>query len=258
MYYYIKPLPEEEKEIKLEPVSYVKIVVVVDNNLGDPRLKTAWGVSIYVETNSNRILFDTGPNPSILSHNLKVLNINTSRIDCIILSHEHGDHTGGLKALTNLKNATVYIPSGAYSGLINHVKNLGFKPILVNKSTVVFKGVAIIGPLYGPPYEQALVVYVKNKGLIVITGCAHPGIDKIVEYAHKVTGLPVYAVIGGFHLIGASTGRLEKIVSTFKVLKVVEVYPIHCTGDVAREYFEKNLGEAYKGGHVGTIIVLKG
>ena len=98
------------------------------------------------------------------------------------------------------------------------------------------------------------MIYVVHRGLIILTGCSHPGIDKIIEYAHNLTGLPVYAVIGGFHLVGADDSRLREVALTFKRYGLREVYPIHCTGDRARRYFKEVLGEVYEDGHVGIIV----
>jgi len=247
-----------EVKLKLSPARSARLIVVVDNNPGPEKLETAWGISIYVEVDSVRLLFDTGPSPELLKKNLEALGISIADINAVVISHEHGDHAGGLVAVAEAKpGATVYIPAGASSSLKERIEKLGLKPVGISKATVLAKGVAVTAPLRGPPYEIALLIVVEGKGLIVVTGCAHPGVDNIVMYAHNVTGLPVYAVVGGFHLIGASAHRLGEIAETFKKLGVKELYPIHCSGEEARQFFAKELGDAYKGGGVGAVIVIK-
>lgn len=249
---------ESDAKFQLNPTSMAKLIVVVDNNPGPENLETVWGISIYVETDDVKLLFDTGPDPELLKRNLEALGINIASIDAVIISHEHRDHAGGLAAVAEAKpGITVYIPAGASPTLKERIEKLGLKPVEINNATTLYKGIAVTAPLYGPPYEISLMIYVEGKGLIVVAGCSHPGIDIIAEHAHNVTGLPVYAVVGGFHLVGANTQRLEEIAETFKKLGVKELYPIHCSGEEARQFFAKEMGDAYRDGGVGTVIVIK-
>lgn len=91
----------------------------------------------------------------------------------------------------------------------------------------------------------------------MIVGCSHPRIEKIVSYAHNITGKPIYVVMDGFHLGGVSEYRLNRIVEIFLNLDIKEVYPLHCTGENAREYFKIKLGERYRDGGVGLEIEIK-
>lgn len=243
-------------KLVLKPVSRAKLVVVVDNNPhGD--LRAAWGLSIYVEAGHARLLFDAGPDPQVLKENMKLLGISAEALDFIVISHEHGDHVGGLPAIAEVNpGLTVYVPRGTSSSTGEWIRSLGFKVVEVGGPTTICDGIAVTGPLYGPPYEQALIIHVEDLGLIVVTGCSHPGIERVLEYVHNITGLPIYAVIGGFHLVGASEARLADVANTLKRLEVKEVYPIHCSGEEARKYLSEALGPAYRGGHVGTTLEL--
>jgi len=237
--------------IILEPVSYAKVTVLVDNNPFKEGMSTAWGISMYVETSSDELLFDAGPDPKLLTKNAEKLGVSLEDLNAVFISHGHGDHVGGLEALVG-KKLTVYIPTD--KALAEYVRSLRFKVIVLNETTVISRGFISTGPMYGPPYEQALGIYVKDLGLIVLTGCSHPGVENIVRYLHNVTGLKIYAVIGGFHLIGANERRLEEVKKVFEELNVTKVYPIHCTGDSARKYFKEELGNRYGDGGVGLEL----
>ena len=112
---------------------------------------------MYVEADGHAILFDTGPDPSTLKSNARVLGVDLSRVEAVVLSHEHGDHVGGIEAVAEVKHGIpVYIPSGSDPGLFERVKSLDLVPIAVNASgTTVIPGVVIVGPLMGPPPSRA-------------------------------------------------------------------------------------------------------
>ncbi|RLF13813.1 MAG: hypothetical protein DRJ66_07160, partial [Thermoprotei archaeon] len=104
---------------------------------------------------------------------------------------------------------------------------------------VIAKGVAVIGELYGPPYEQALAVNVKGRGLVIFVGCSHPGVDNIVKKAVSDLNEKPYIVIGGFHLVGASEDRIASVANSLIKLGLKKIYPMHCSGDSIRGYIRK-------------------
>ena len=211
---------------------------------------------MYVETEGNSFLFDTGPDPGVLKRNMDRLSIDPASIDFVFISHEHGDHAGGLSCLAaSNRDLPVYFPAHSSRSLKKKASKY-FKVIEIEEPTVLSKGLLSSGELYGGLYEQSLAIYVKGRGLVVLTGCSHPGVDVIVRRFHELTGLPVFAVIGGFHLGGASEARLEEIAQTFLDLDVKMVFPIHCTGDRARRFFAQRLGERYMDGHVGLTVFI--
>ncbi len=239
-------------------VKTTKIIVIVDN-IADKGLRKAWGLSIYLEVDGHRLLFDTGPSPGVLEYNAKRLGIDLSKVEAVVISHEHGDHTGGLSALYPYSgNITVYIPSGSYRGFAESLKKMGFRVIVVNGTLEVFPGVYVVGPLYGPPWEEALAVNVRGKGLVVLTGCSHPGVDELVERAVEDLGVEPYIVMGGFHLGGASLdeirSRMERIIS----MGVSKIYPLHCSGSAVRKYLEEKHPEIYGDGHSGIVLEIGG
>ena len=241
--------------LRIGECSNVTIYVLVDNHGYDGFL-SPWGISLLVRVQDSLILFDAGPNPKALEANTRLLGINLSNLKFVVISHEHGDHWGGLRYVARVApHIVVYVPAGMSSSVKDDIADLGFKVINIHNTTVVNGCVAIIGELLGPPWEQALAINVKGLGLIVLVGCSHPGVDRIVAKAVKDLGIKPYAVIGGFHLMGASRDEIKHIVENLIKLGVKRVYPIHCSGDLIRELMKSEYPEIYGDGHVGTTLV---
>ncbi|RLE57450.1 MAG: hypothetical protein DRJ40_03850 [Thermoprotei archaeon] len=233
-----------------------KITILVDNNPYND-LVAVWGLSVLIELPSGEcLLFDCGPSPTALLENCKKLGIEIDRVRYIVLSHEHGDHVGGITALSSLsKSITVFVPNGFPLTLIHELKSTGFRVTIVNSTYLITSGVAIVGPFRaGTLSEQVLVLNVSGVGLVVVTGCAHPGIENIVTSISETLSESIFLVVGGFHLVGADVVRLSKVAHTFEKLNVKYVVPIHCSGDRAREFLRSRLGNRVVLGHVGTYI----
>ena len=233
----------------------VTIIVVVDND-PDPsgRLESSWGLSILVETGSEKILFDTGPSPSILRHNLRVIGVSPEDIDAVVISHLHGDHTGGLPyILENNPGVPVYLPGPDARYIMPEIKSYGGRPIPVNSTVEVARGIYVLKPLYGPPWEEALVV-ISDKGPVLLVGCSHPGIIRLVEEEVNFTGKPPVLVIGGFHLIGCSFSECKRIADRLVGLGVGLIAPIHCSGNTIKHILEREYPEHYLYAHTGSTI----
>ena len=189
------------------------ILPLIDWYTSSEGLKGEAGVSYLIKTDANSILFDVGYNveqndPSPLLHNMKQLGISMDDFDTIVISHNHCDHVGGTKwekrksfSLTthqvNLEGKVVYTPIPmTYPGL---------NPICTEAPTVIATGVATIGVipnqdfLLGWILEQALAVNVGGKGIVVIMGCGHQTLSKIIKRAEALFEEPIYGVIGGLH-----------------------------------------------------------
>ena len=249
------PLVPPTRTVRISSCDYVTIYVLVDNH-GYDGFSSPWGISLLIKTRNSSILFDAGPSPEALEVNSRLLGINLSSLKFVVISHEHGDHWYGLRYVAKVApHIVVYVPAGMSSSVKDDIADLGFKVVNIHNTTVVNGCVAIIGELLGPPWEQALAINVKGLGLIVLVGCSHPGVDRIVAKAVKDLGIKPYAVIGGFHLMGASRDEIKHIVENLIKLGVKRVYPIHCSGDLIRELMKSEYPEIYGDGHVGTTLV---
>jgi len=251
-----KEKPLEEVFMEKETSPEVKITVVYDNNPFDERLRTGWGFGCLVETGTQTILFDTGADAETLLSNMRVLSIDPQKINIIVLSHIHGDHVGGLFGfLEKNSKVAVSLPSLFPQSFKDRVKSFGASIVEVSDSTSITDGVLTTGEMGTFIKEQSLVVKTE-KGLIVITGCAHPGIVNIVKKAKEITDEEVFLVLGGFHLRGASNSQLRDIVKDFRLLRVQKAAPCHCSGDRCRELFKEEYEDDYIEAGVGKIIKL--
>jgi len=251
-------IPGERKTSTMKtPVDVLRITIVYDNNPFDPRLTTSWGFSALVEYGDQILLFDTGGDRRILLENMQVLGIDPARIQSIVLSHAHGDHTGGLSALLNGGDQpSVYLlPSfaDAYKNQVMQVTQVSE----VTPGQVIGNGILTTGEIDGKIPEQALVIRTSD-GLVVITGCAHPGIVRIIERAMELTGDPVYLVLGGFHLGNKNKTEISAILADFRRLGVQKVAPCHCSGELAIAMFAADYEQAFIQAGVGTVITLEG
>jgi len=226
----------------------IKIIGVYDNVEFNPEFKIGFGFGCVVKLKDKNILFDTGSDSPTLLTNLETAGIKPEEISIIVLSHIHEDHVGGLLGfLEKNSNVKVYLPDSFPSSFKKEIKETGAEVISIDKSTKIIDGIYSTGELGMRIKEQSLIIN-SNKGLIVITGCAHPGIVNIVEKAKELMNKNVYLVMGGFHHPSTS------VVKEFKELGVKKVAPSHCTGDPAIEAFAEEYKENYIESGVGKEI----
>jgi 7,8-dihydropterin-6-yl-methyl-4-(beta-D-ribofuranosyl)aminobenzene 5'-phosphate synthase len=245
------PKPISEAEAKL------RLTIVYDNNEYDPRLETKWGFSCFVEGFEKNILFDAGGDSATLLSNMGKLKIDPAEIDAIVLSHIHGDHVGGLNGFLEENNRViVYLPESFPESFKGTARSFGAQVEEVSEAKELFTGVYSTGELGNGIKEQSLVVTTSH-GLVVITGCAHPGIVNIVRKAKDMlAGKPVYLVMGGFHMAGAAIPQIESVIEGSRQLGVMKVAPCHCSGDETRKLFEEEYGENYIDSGAGKVITL--
>jgi 7,8-dihydropterin-6-yl-methyl-4-(beta-D-ribofuranosyl)aminobenzene 5'-phosphate synthase len=217
----------------------ITITVPYNNISLNEDLETAWGISVFIEGLQKSILFDTGGDGSILLSNMKKLKIDPAEVELVVLSHIHGDHVGGLGALLEKNNKVpVYLPSSFPDDFKNKVKSITGKLFVVKEPHKICENVWSTGELGTSIKEQSLVISTP-KGIIVITGCAHPGIVDIVNFVKNHFKENIYLLLGGFHLSSHSDSEVKEIIRELKMLKVEKIAPSHCTGGKAIELFEE-------------------
>jgi 7,8-dihydropterin-6-yl-methyl-4-(beta-D-ribofuranosyl)aminobenzene 5'-phosphate synthase len=168
----------------------MKITVIYDNCLVKTGLEASWGFSALIETeNEPPILFDTGANGAILLHNMKRLGIDPTRIGTIVISHHHYDHTGGMADVLEINNHVVIYAPASIS-----LRLPGENVIQVSQPVQISDAIFSTGELRG--IEQALAINI-SKGIVVVTGCSHPGVGEILDVASCYG--KIYGIIGGFH-----------------------------------------------------------
>jgi len=168
----------------------MKITIVYDNKARQPTLKTGWGFSCIVETQDTpQILFDTGADGSVLLHNMRQLKFDPSAIGIVVISHSHWDHTGGLQDIMEAnKAAELYIPESF--GEVASTRKI----TRVKEGCQICKNIFTTGELQG--IEQSLAINT-DKGIVVIVGCSHPGVENILNAASRFG--KIYGIVGGFH-----------------------------------------------------------
>jgi 7,8-dihydropterin-6-yl-methyl-4-(beta-D-ribofuranosyl)aminobenzene 5'-phosphate synthase len=268
-----------------------QITVLYDAFGKDSAMQRDWGYAALVEYGGKRILFDTGNNPDILAQNAKAEGVDLSKIDFVVMSHRHGDHMGGLSYVLNVNStATVYAPKegfgvyGAslpgtfyrkdpslpaeqryYNGTPPEIMRLGsawpgahFQ--LVDKNMDIAPDIHLLTLVSDKPgtlelRELSLAINTPD-GVIVVVGCSHPGIDKIVEWAKGINPR-IRLVAGGFHLVIAADPEIEKIVTALHdQFKVEYIAPGHCTGEPAFSALKKAFGDHYIYAGLGTRLSL--
>ena len=188
----------------------MRITIVYDNEAKKVGLRAGWGFSAYIESQDvPPLLFDAGADSPTVLHNMKELNIDPASIETIVISHAHGDHTGGLSEILEInRNARLFLPR-SFKGMPP-----GRKVTMVDHATEICANICSTGELEG--IEQSLALKT-DKGIFVLTGCAHPAMINILNAASKFGRL--YGIAGGFH--GFRDFRLFE--------SLAQIYPCHCT-----------------------------
>jgi 7,8-dihydropterin-6-yl-methyl-4-(beta-D-ribofuranosyl)aminobenzene 5'-phosphate synthase len=254
----VTPSPQPSATMTEEPLpaEMIRITIVYDNYPYKAGLGTAWGFSAFITLKEGNILFDSGGSGSLLLSNLKALKISPQEIQNVLLSHEHDDHTGGVQSLLNVgEDPYLYIPPSFSSSFKTRFRGQT-QLVEVKPGMEIVEGMYSTGEIAGPPPEQGLVIETAE-GLVVITGCAHPGVDAMVRQAKNLFEKEIYLVLGGFHLGNATDARVNQIIQEFQRLGVKHVAPCHCTGDRAIGMFRNAYGEDFIRVGVGAVITLE-
>jgi 7,8-dihydropterin-6-yl-methyl-4-(beta-D-ribofuranosyl)aminobenzene 5'-phosphate synthase len=268
-----------------------QITILYDAFGADASMKKDWGFSALVEISGKRILFDTGNDPDIFAANVKAKNIDLTSIDFVVLSHRHSDHMAGLNHVLSV-NPTVKIyapkegfgiygsslPSSFYrkdESLPPEMRYYGGKPPdvmkfgtawpranieLIDKTTEIVPGITLLALVSDAPGTRELkelsLAVNTAEGVVLVVGCSHPGIEKIVEAAAAINPR-IRLISGGFHLVVASDEAIAKTVATLKdTFKVENIAPGHCTGEPTFAALKRAYGDRYLYAGVGTSLPL--
>ncbi len=223
----------------------LRLDIVYDNNSSVENIKADWGFGCIITGAGKTILFDTGAKGDILLANMRHMHLDPKDIELIFISHDHWDHTGGLRdILPQCDRVAVYMLQ-AFSYETKRIpQESGAALFEVMASTSLGENIFTTGQMGKDIKEQALVFKTK-RGLVIVTGCAHPG---IVEITRKVKGMfpdQLFLVIGGFHLVRDSEEAISAVVEELKRMGIRYAAPCHCSGDNARRLFKKAFGENY-------------
>jgi 7,8-dihydropterin-6-yl-methyl-4-(beta-D-ribofuranosyl)aminobenzene 5'-phosphate synthase len=267
-------------------------ITILYDAFGKPSaMQKDWGFSALIEYGGKRILFDTGDDPDVLANNAKVKGVDLSQLDFVILSHRHGDHVGGMEYLLSVNpRVKIYAPKENFGvfgfslpgtfyrrdeslppeqryfdGAPPQVMKFGsawpranFE--LIDANTEIAPGIHLISLISDKPttlelHELSLALDTPD-GVVLVVGCSHPGIDKIVESASAINK-HIHLIVGGLHLVITKDPEIEKIVSGLHdTAKVDYVAPGHCTGEPAFAALKKAFGDHYLYAGLGTTILL--
>src|SRR5437764_1398446 len=266
-----------------------KITILYDAFGNDAAMKKDWGFSALVEVAGKRILFDTGNDRDIFAANVKAKGIDLTDLDFVVLSHRHSDHMAGLSHVLSVNpKVKIYAPREGfgiygsslpssfyrkdeslppqmryYDGKPPEVMTFGtawqganFEPI--EKATEVAPGITLIALVSDAPgtrelKELSLAIDTAD-GIVLVVGCAHPGIESIVAEAAKINP-HIHFIAGGFHLVVAQDPTIEKVATSLHDTYHVDyIAPGHCTGEPTFTPLQNTFGDRYIYAGLGTTM----
>ncbi|MFC2124823.1 MBL fold metallo-hydrolase [Bacteroidota bacterium] len=234
----------------------ITFTVIYDNTSISPEYRGDWGFACLIEGKDKTILFDTGTKPEVFKHNLEKLNIDLDKVDVIVISHNHGDHTGGLPViLEKRKDLSVYVPASVENDFLSKFPEFKGFSIGVNNSIELCKGATLTGEMGDQIKEHSLIIDT-SKGLVVVCGCSHQGVENVIKKTKKLSKKQIYLVFGGFHMLEHSKKQVNQIIEEFKEAEVQYCGATHCTGDDVIKMFADAYGDHFVEMGSGRKIVI--
>jgi len=272
--------------------STAQITVLYDAFGKTSALTKDWGFAALIEYGGKRILFDTGNNAEIFAHNVEAAGIDLKQLDFAVVSHRHGDHTGGLNYLLKVNPAVkIYVPQENFGvfgaalpgtfyrrndSLPTDMRYFDGKPpgtlrfgtpwpeanfTWITKTTEVAPGFHLIlqSGTWGADLEvrEISLAIDTPDGIVLIVGCSHPTIEKILEAAKGVINKPIHLILGGLHLLPAKDDQVTGIAASLRdIWGVRYIAPVHCTGEPAFAILKEMFGDHYVYAGLGTTVLL--
>jgi 7,8-dihydropterin-6-yl-methyl-4-(beta-D-ribofuranosyl)aminobenzene 5'-phosphate synthase len=267
-----------------------QITVLYDAFGKTSAMKKDWGFSAYIEYGGKKILFDTGNNADIFAHNVQAKGIDLTKLDFAIVSHRHGDHTSGLNYLLKVNpSVKIYAPQenfGVFGAALpgtfyrrdealptdmryfdgNPPEKLRFGSAWpeanftwIKNDTEIAPGFHIIALTgnWGADFELREISLAMDTpdGIVLVVGCSHPTIEKIVQQTKATLNKPIHLVFGGLHLLPAKDDQIKAIASFLHDAKVEFIAPAHCTGEPAFGILKESFGDKYVYTGLGSTTV---
>jgi len=269
-----------------------QITVLYDAFGKTSTMKKDWGFSALIEYGGKRILFDTGNNAEIFAHNVEAKGIDLKQLDFAVVSHRHGDHTSGLNHLLKINpGVKIYAPQENFGvfgatlpgtfyrrneSLPSDMRYFDGKPpetlrfgspwpegnfTWITKTTEVAPGfhLILLNGTWGVDLEvkEISLAIDTPDGIVLIVGCSHPTIEKIVEAAKSTLNKPIHLVLGGTHLLPAKDDQISSIALSLRDNWSVRYFaPVHCTGESAFAILKETFGDRYIYAGLGTTVLL--
>jgi 7,8-dihydropterin-6-yl-methyl-4-(beta-D-ribofuranosyl)aminobenzene 5'-phosphate synthase len=265
-----------------------RVTILYDAFGGRPGLTRDWGFAALVEYGGKRILFDTGNNGEIFARNVRALGVDLRRLDFVVISHRHGDHTSGLGYVLRMNpRVKIYAPKEGF-GVFGAALPSTFYPReqSLPDSMRYYEGTPPAELTFGTPWPSAKIQWIDSltevapgvtiistvsrnpgtlelrelslalrgpEGLMLLVGCSHPGIETILE-ATRPLGDHVHIIFGGLHLVTTPDTAITRIASSLRDRWAVdEIAPGHCTGEPAFAVLQRTFGSRYVYAGLGVV-----
>jgi 7,8-dihydropterin-6-yl-methyl-4-(beta-D-ribofuranosyl)aminobenzene 5'-phosphate synthase len=251
-----------------------------------------WGFAALIEYGGKQVLFDTGNNADIFAQNVKVKGVDLTKLDFAVISHRHGDHMSGLSHLLNVNpRVPIYAPkeiAGVFGGAVPGTFYRRNESLPAEMS--YFNGKQPETLRFGSPWPQGHFTWVAKtmevapgfhlillkgswgvdlevmelslaietpEGIVLVVGCSHPTIEKVLEATKATIDKPLQLVIGGTHLLPAPDEEIRRIATAMHDMWKVEwIAPGHCTGEPAFAILKQTFGDHYIYAGLGTTLLL--
>jgi 7,8-dihydropterin-6-yl-methyl-4-(beta-D-ribofuranosyl)aminobenzene 5'-phosphate synthase len=233
----------------------LELRVIYDNTSAREDVTADWGFATVVTFRGRRILFDSGTKPELFLENLRKMDVAPSSIEAAMISHEHRDHRSGIYRLyPETRGIPVHFLDAFPAQAYEEAAAIGLQPQRVKGPFEIVPGAHSTGFIEGAPPEQSLAIET-SKGIVLIVGCSHPGIVKIVETVERQRGKDsIHLVLGGFHMFEQNAEQIQTQIRRLRELKVERVMPAHCSGDLAKQLFQEAYGDNFATLGAGKLL----